>query len=330
MAVLSWNRLHYLRATLESAYPCINYPDIEWIVSDNESDEPGLRKYIDSLDWVQQKIFRRQSHADAMNELVSRAQGNYILIRPEDFQFIVVGDWMQQLVELLEANAFIGSVGIDALRQATLSRVLAPVGWQDRSAILREIYRYGRRFRRQQVLKGRGGVCLHSLGFRSSGICGSGIPTLTRTDVWRQLGPWKCREELSTGLVDSSGGAEIDMYRRFHLSRLPLQSAVMHIPVAADILTDPLGCKAKVRGNRRYGVYMPARSPDGLYYKIHQQSEIPGRLTLPLSFKDIVVPIGFSIPTDASGDRKKFPINDSIVYDIKERKYVDYPLADGL
>jgi hypothetical protein len=34
--LLSWNRLHYLRATLESARRCLQYPNLEWIVVDNE------------------------------------------------------------------------------------------------------------------------------------------------------------------------------------------------------------------------------------------------------------------------------------------------------
>lgn len=39
-AILSWNRLHYLKATLESALECIQYPNLEWIVSDKDSDMP--------------------------------------------------------------------------------------------------------------------------------------------------------------------------------------------------------------------------------------------------------------------------------------------------
>jgi len=52
-------------------------------VSDNESEEPGLRDYIEGLDWVNVKLFKRQSHADAMNEIVSRASGEFLLLWPE-------------------------------------------------------------------------------------------------------------------------------------------------------------------------------------------------------------------------------------------------------
>ena len=89
IGVLSWNRFHYLRATIESARRCIQYPNIEWIVSDNESEEPGLREYLESLNWIDHKIFKRQTHADAMNQIVAMAKGEYLILWPEDIQFTV-------------------------------------------------------------------------------------------------------------------------------------------------------------------------------------------------------------------------------------------------
>ena len=48
VAFLSWNRLHYLRATLESARRCMRGAENEWIVRDNDSEEPGLAEYLSS------------------------------------------------------------------------------------------------------------------------------------------------------------------------------------------------------------------------------------------------------------------------------------------
>jgi hypothetical protein len=150
------------------------------------------------------------------------------------------------------------------------------------------------------------------------GICGSGIPSLTRTDVWRQLGPWKTTTSSEANLIDSSLGAEDDMVLRFFKHGAPLQMAYMVKPVAADILTDPTGCKAKVRGNRRNGVYLPP--PEGtVYYKIFDTTTIPDPPgNFPISFMEGVSPIGFTIPTDPNGDPLKSSINTSVVSDINQ------------
>jgi hypothetical protein len=325
VAVLSWNRLHYLRATLESARRCLAYPNLEWIVSDNESEEPGLRDYLESLTWLDRRLYRRQSHADAMNQILAEARGRYLLLWPDDVQFVVAGSWMSDLIEILEAQPGIGSVSLDALRRQTLQRVFAAragVG-----ARLRELYWYRTRFRVPSVFSSNGGFQVRTLGWRASGICGSGIPSLTRTEVWRKLGPWRAAKRSSTGLKDSSMGAEEDMFARFHLSKMPLQTAIPCLPVAADIVTDPTGCKAKVRGAFRYGVYMPPQSSDGLYYAIRDMQEFAGVLTgVPLSFAEVVKPLGFHIPTDEYGDRLKSAINTSVVFDIRNNCEVKYPL----
>ena len=327
VAVLSWNRLHYLRAALESARRCIRYPNLEWIVSDNESDEPGLPEYLNGLEWVQQKLVRRQSHAEAMNEIVAKAQGEFLILWPEDVQFVVAGDWLCHMVEILRRHPEIGSVTLDALRRSTLQGLLRPRTWRDGPGMARELYWYRGAYRRERDCASSGGFKMRTCGWRSCGVCPSGIPSLTRTDVWKRLGPWTRVPAGSRNLVDSSAGAEDNMLRSFFLSKLPLQAALPWLPVAADIVTDPLGCKAKVRGTRRYGVYMPALSPEGLYYEIRRQEDIPLLPDRPLAFMELVKPIGFAIPTDAQGERLKFPINTSVVFDMAQQREVKYPLA---
>lgn len=326
IAVLSWNRLHYLRATLESAHRCIRYPNIQWIVSDNNSTEPGLREYIEGLDWVQHKIFKTQSHGDAMNQILEMTRGRYLLLWPDDIQFVVAGNWLSSLIEIMEANAGIGSIALDALRLKTLKSLFS--GGIEPGRMLRELFWYRSSFRRPMTLTSADGYRVKTLGWRASGINGSGIPSLCRTWVWRKLGAWRENKGYATGLVDSSGGAEGDMFLRFFNSRLPLQMALPLIPVAGDIITDPTGCKAKVRGNFRYGVYMPPQSADAFYYKILEQSGVaPLDGELPLSFSQLIKPVGFSIPVDADGDRLKCPINTSVVYDIRNGEDVKYPLT---
>jgi len=326
IAVLSWNRLHYLRATLESARRCIRYPNVEWIVSDNNSCEPGLREYIESLDWVQHKWFRTQSHADAMNEIVDRATGKYLILWPEDVQFIVEGEWLEDLVEIAETHPNLGSINLDALRRSTLQAVFRPSLRRLMPRLVDDFVRYRGHVRRARRIVSTRGLPVRTTGCMWPGICGSGIPSLTPIGLWRKLGPWVTRKHGNT-LKDSSMGAEEHMYNLFAGAGLPLQLALSVLPVAADIITDPTGCKAKVRGRYRYGVYMPSQSPEGLFYRIRQQNEFTVESQdLPFSFSDMVEPLGFRIPLDEQGDRLKSAINTSVVFDIPNNREVKNPL----
>jgi hypothetical protein len=86
-------------------------------VSDNESEELGLKEYLQSCSWVTHRIFKRQTHADAMNQIVNMASGEYLILWPEDVQFTIQGDWLVDLVEIMGRNPWIGSVGLDYQRE---------------------------------------------------------------------------------------------------------------------------------------------------------------------------------------------------------------------
>jgi glycosyltransferase involved in cell wall biosynthesis len=318
IAFLSWNRLHYLKATVESARECIQYPRLEWIISDNKSEEPGLREYIKNLDWVDLKIFRTQGHAEAMNELISLATGKYVMIWPEDVQFVKKGAWLTDIVDILENNPWVGSVGINYLRKITNRRLFTMERWLAWRLLLKELFYFGHKFRFPARLRSSRGFEIRTLGHLWPGICGSGIPTLTRTEIWRRMGGWRVREERNTkNLLDSSLGAEADMVQRFYERGEALQQAVLSRPVAADIVTDPIGSKAKVRGGKRYGVYLPP--PNGLFYYQIGEEDPSNTISpaLPLSFEACVTPLGFSLPLDGEGNLLKADhVNLEVVHDI--------------
>ena len=90
------------------------------------------------------------------------------------------------------------------------------------------------------------------------------------------------------------------MIARFQDSGFAWQQAMLTRPVAADIINDDTGCKAKVRGGKRYGIYTPP----------------PGGGGLPLCFEDHVRPIGFALPLDERGDLRKASLNESVVTEI--------------
>lgn len=309
VAFLSWNRLHYLRSTVLSARRCIDYPDIEWIVSDNESFEPGLRAFVEGLGWVQEKWRKTQTHAAAMNEIVERARGKYVLIWPEDIQFVVEGPWMREVVALLESDEGIGSVVLNFLRRKTYRRLLGPVAPRDVVPMLNELRRRKMRFRLPRRLGKPGGFELATFGWRLPGVIGSGIPSLTRVEHWRKMGPWRTGDAARASIIDSSLGAEDDMIKRFEGSGSALQQAVVMKPVAADIITDAKGTKAKVRRGKRYGRYAAPAGGD-FYYEILREADLPSEEGgYPLSFEGFVKPIGFSLPLDPQGNLLKESIN---------------------
>ncbi len=307
VAFLSWNRLHYLRATLESARRCMRGTEIEWIVSDNASEEAGLAEYLSSCDWVTHRWSKKQTHAAAMNEVVASAAGRYVLIWPDDMQFVVEGDWLPRLVETLDRNPEIGSVGLNFLRRKTIRRLFGPFGAGDVVPLLADLRRV--RLRRSRRIAGP--EPLHTAGWRRPGVVASGIPSLTRTEYWRALGPWRTAKESK--LIDSSLGAEDLMIERFQSSGRSWQQAAMVRPVAADIINDDTGCKAKVRGGKRYGIYTPP-AEGGFYYEIMSEGDMPASDNgLPLCFEDYVRPRGFRLPLDGRGDLLKASINESVI-----------------
>ena len=107
------------------------------------------------------------------------------------------------------------------------------------------------------------------------------------------------------------------MIARWRSARIPYQRALPILPVSADILTDDTGTKAKIRGNRRYGVYNPPNK-DEFYYRIYKQEEVADRLTneMPVAFEDIVQSIGYDLPMDDQGNLIKGSLNTSVITSI--------------
>nr|WP_240193601.1 glycosyltransferase family A protein [Desulfobulbus alkaliphilus] len=304
--------MHYLRATLESARECIEYPNLEWIVIDDDSVEPGLKDYLEGCGWLDQTIFCRQTHAEAMNQLVATATGEFVLIWPEDVQFITGGDWLKDLVEILETHSDIGCICLDAQRLCTLHTIFRPGTREYLLRLYREVRRFGwHQRRRSRKISTARGFTMWTYGAYNDGVVGSGIPSLMRTAIWRDLGPWRIANP-DARLIDSSLGAEDDMIDRVRKKGLCLQMAIPQIPLAADIINDAIGCKAKVRKGIRYGNY--TRPPGGGVYYYQLQSYADRKSAVrddrPLSFSECVQPISFEIPKDAAGDRLKASFNE--------------------
>lgn len=302
IGIVSCNRFYYLRALVESVCECILYDNLEWIVVDNASIEPGLREYIEQLDFVQYKIFRSvrspsTEHVEAMNKIITLSNADYVMILPEDIQFIVKGDWMKDFVELVETHKHIGTVVFDAQRRVTVTKYFSSK---------RSIFSFLRRSSPYNLYTTSSGREFLGYGNSKPGIGGAGILTFARKGIWQRLGPWEGTGKQT--VADSSGGGETEMLRRYKQSGLKLERCLVRIPVAADVITDPIGTKARIRGNRRYGKYFAP--PSGkFYYRIWGESELHrfADIQPAIAFEDIIEPIGFSLPYDNQGNLLKNP-----------------------
>lgn len=306
VGVISLNRLFYLRVLLESARECIDYPNLQWIVVDGNSAEPGLREYLEGLDFLDDVEFVESGLlADSMNRMIERTRGDYLMMLPDRVQFIVHGPWMHDLVEVVRDHPRVGNVCFDPQRRATLKqqflKAYIPIG--ERRIPVPFLRRPYRRLRTSSGLEFLG------YGRMLPGVNTGGI-AFCRTEIFRRLGPW--RTTMGSQLSNDAGlGTEGEMLARYARSGMRLERYLMRTPVLAAILTDPRGTTAKIRmGNRRYGRYVPP--PGGrFYYRIYELDEARRRFahSLPApAFEDMVEPNGFDLPLDEHGDLRKVSV----------------------
>lgn len=299
IGIISCNRLHYLKVCIESARKCIQYPNLEWLVVDNASIEDGLQDYLRGLDFLDYCYFRPSPSpatqlVDALNRIIDNANGKYLMILPEDTQFIIRGEWMDEMVELLEKTSDVGTIVYNLQRRKTIKRYFDGFKYKAEKFI---------GLRRNLKTHANKGQEFWGYGRTKSGISPAGILSFTPLHVWRKLGPFKSTTKQT--ILDATGGGEVNMHKRCRKSGLKLERMLMKICPAADIVTDPRGTKARIRGNRRYGKYMAP--PDGrFYYQIIDENELAIQSSsLPVAFEDLVKPVGYELPLDKEGNLLK-------------------------
>lgn len=306
IGVVSCNRLFYLRALLESMRVCLPIERIECIVVDNASTEPGLRDYLESVEFVTRRIYRESRSpateaAAALNTLIEQATATHVLLLTDDMQFIVKGDrWLKGALELASTYPQLGSIMPGALRRVTIRSLFD-------SSLGARLFP-ARIPRRLRTHGGDVGVVFYPR--QEVGIARSALG-ITPVEVYRRLGPFATGSAAQT-LQDAGGGAEDDLVGRYRRSGLRLRKALLEVPVLAEIITDPKGCQARVRGNRRYGRYLAPPS-EPFYYRVWDESDaraLPHRGSA-IAFEDIVEPLGFDLPFDEDGNRLKNSIDSS-------------------
>ena len=101
VCIVSFNRLEYLRETIQTFRRCCTYPNFEYILTDNGS-EPEVVEYVKSLSFLDQCIMseKNMGHGYAMNQARRVAKGEYYFNLENDFSFFYRSDWMERAVRL--------------------------------------------------------------------------------------------------------------------------------------------------------------------------------------------------------------------------------------
>ena len=105
VCILSFNRLEYLKKTIESFRETCTYPNLEYIIVDNGSEQDVV-SYIKGLDFINKRVFNKDNMGMgyAMNQARKIANGEYFFNLENDWYFFYYGDWLERGVQLFEKD----------------------------------------------------------------------------------------------------------------------------------------------------------------------------------------------------------------------------------
>jgi len=312
------NRLHYLKSCVESFLYCTQeYNNKELIIIDNNSVEEGTEEYLAEKEsqgfMIIRKDYRDPSNefATALNEIVKVSTGDYVAILQGDMQFILKGKWLQDYVSLMTMHSLqIGCISFDAQRKVThnANQLSTPITINEKFNFVADLSR--------------------------PPLAGAADAFYSR-EVLEKIFPWETKNSSHEGSDDSETKMLQKVAALVYRNKLKWKTILPVMPVAAAIYTDPRGTNARVRGNRRYGVYWPPKS-DFRYYEILDYDQLAGDQKMlrenPWSIEEVIKPIGFHAPIDQNGSWLKNPIRPETAQpgDWVELDYFDYSKTDPL
>jgi glycosyltransferase involved in cell wall biosynthesis len=290
--IINCNRLHYLKSCYESIVSTTSeYAEKEIIVVDNASTESGTLEFLESLRDQGVTVVRNETRdpsnefARGLNTVCRLATGEFIIPLQGDMQFIVDG-WLTEFVGFYRANIeTVGCITLDAQRRVT--------------------HNSHARSMTQFFGDGKIKFCfdLERPPFAGAGDC------MYSRKMISMFMPWSENNQNHEGTMDS----ETDMLQKVQRTKksqsIDLYCAVPAVPAAIAIYTDQRGTNARVRGNKRYGEYWPAKGPNSRYYSVTSVDQALFDFNrFPISIEDIASPIGWIAPIDSNGSWMKNPI----------------------
>ena len=294
---LTFNRLKYFKATVESFLPLITKNKLRTIVVDNLSSEPGYREYLKQLRNFSPHIEVLEvasTHAEAMNIIVEKCSTNYLMLWPDDMQLLTNEDWVSGLCDILNEDLEVGSLSVNFLSFKTVNSLINPP-LLSKARLYQILSRHtikGAKFK-----KTLNGLSYIKVGTSWPPVCPSGIPAIHRISLLKKIGKWESGLRIS--LLDSSLGAEDRYRRKSNKYARHNEQAILCAPIALDIVTDQFGGKARVRGSKRYGFYPdPPNETEPFYYpKFSYWERLKGN-SFVITVEDICSSLGIGLPRD--------------------------------
>ena len=290
--IVNCNRLHYARSQLKSLIASLgdDTKNCDLIFVDNASTESGTAEFLqhveDLKDFHKVTVVKRavrdhkNEFAAGLNTIVECAQADVIVPLQGDAQF-VRRNWLRDVIACVERHDC-GSVVIDAQRKITHDRA------KDSQALIR-VSETSFIDLTRPPLAGAGDVAY-------------------KASIIKRYYPWSTVNDAHEGGADS----ETKMLQKIKQDPAS-QSLVCYVlanPAMLTIQTDPRGTNARVRGNKRYGVYFSAPKDD-LYYEINDSLSITATMTSPFSAEvvaDAHPSIDWSLSRAQDGSWLKNPI----------------------
>jgi hypothetical protein len=301
---LTFNRLKYFRATVESFLPLIYKKKIRTIVVDNLSSEVGYREYLDQLRNLSPQIEVIEvasTHAEAMNIIVEKCSTDYLMLWPDDMQLLTNEDWVSDLCEILSEDLEVGSLSVNFLSRRTVNSLINPP-LLSKARFCQILSRHT--IKGAKIKKTLNGLSYVTVGTAWPPVCPSGIPAIHRVSLLKKIGIWESGQRVS--LLDSSLGAEDRYRKKSNKYAKRYEQAILCAPIALDIVTDQFGGKARVRGSKRYGVYPnPPKEIEPFYYpKFSYWERLRGN-SFVITAEDICSSLDIDIPRDENFAIKK-------------------------
>lgn len=287
ICITSCNRLKYTKALIESLSDFYDNPEVEILVCDMWSTEPGIGGYFFDLevagilevvgmshhlerDWINDEYVGR-------NKLIQSAQGDYLMFLQDDSQLIASADVVWKLIEDFEQMKDAYCLDIYGVRKQTM---------RDTVEMMPERVNERKYWRRKDR------------HFLTTGIY--------KKEVYEKLGdyPTKWPQEKRFW-----GRSEVWAAEKFKQLYPNGQVYRVHVPLMLSIWNDPRGGYAFIRENKRFGHYLdPVDGP--LYYEknitLDTVSDLNEKSVGPVGFMEVAKPIGWEIATTPDGEQKKY------------------------